>query len=292
VGITGNRSTKFLTSPALDFTDKLAGSLVFYERRSSTALSYHLQVRASIDDTIFSTLLAQFDTASTPSTYLKRTVDLKGKGFDGHSSVRIQWLLLPDSTNNTGVLRLDDITVSASASYDLALTSLVVSPQLPTNLDELSCTAVVTNQGAVSAGDYVVHFSYAAAGSGFQEFAALPGPTLLTGDSALLIATHQPLAVGGYRFRAGIAFALDGNPSNDTSSVSVAIGPARGSVLINELMYAPLGDEPEWMQGRQRFPRTWSLLCLAWRTSWRLMGRLGYGITSTPEGWECRIRQW
>jgi hypothetical protein len=40
----------------------------------------------------------------------------------------------------------------------------------------------------------------------------------------------------------------DGEPTNDTVSVDVRVGAARGSVLITEIMYAPVGHEPEWIE--------------------------------------------
>lgn len=252
VSATGNQTQKHLTSPALSFTGKNPDKLTYFERRSSTAIPYRLEVRASTDGTNFNILLATFDTISTTAAYVQRTVDLSAAGLDNTASVYVRWLLLGDNTNTTGVLRIDDVSVTIFTSFDVAMRSISISPSFPSSLDSLTINARVRNLGTQSATSYNIDF-YRDANSNLipetgERFASMSGPALSPNDSALVTTGHLPLPFGDHRFFAIVAFAQDEARSNDTLSTLVSVGYARGSVLINEIMYAPSTDEPEWVE--------------------------------------------
>jgi hypothetical protein len=53
---------------------------------------------------------------------------------------------------------------------------------------------------------------------------------------------------GQYCCIAVVSLPLDGNHFNDTAQSIIMISPKKGDILVNEIMYAPVGDEPEWVE--------------------------------------------
>ena len=56
------------------------------------------------------------------------------------------------------------------------------------------------------------------------------------------------MKTGNHRFIATIDFSSDENHTNDTARTIINIGNVKSDVLINEIMYYPVGDEPEWVE--------------------------------------------
>lgn len=249
---TGNRSTKRLISPVLDFSDAFPERLVFYERRSNTARTFRLEVRASLGDTIFPLLLATFDDIQTSSSYVRREVNLTGIGLERNPSVRIRWRILPDSTNSTGVVRIDDVSIITAAANDLAVTQFSLLSDHPDQTTELSLSATVSNEGMNEAVMYSVEFFHDTNVNGRgdppERFSIISGPPLSPADSSVVTTTHPPLPQGNHTFFAIVSFAGDEVPQNDTGRVIAHVGISQGSLVINEIMYAPAGDEPEWIE--------------------------------------------
>jgi hypothetical protein len=60
--------------------------------------------------------------------------------------------------------------------------------------------------------------------------------------------THAPIKAGEYTFISVIDFPPDENHTNDTARILINVGNVNGDILINEIMYYPIGDEPEWVE--------------------------------------------
>lgn len=252
VSITGNAVIKSITSPIFNFTDHIPEKLVFWERRSGTAAAYRFEVRASLDGTDFSILLAHYDTITSTSGYVQRIVNLVGSGLQRQPNVRFQWQLLGDNTNTTGVLRIDDVSLTVSTGLDIGMTSMVVSPTNATRKDTLTLSACVKNYGSLAVSSFSVQFfsdnnlnSIAESG---EQFSVVGGLALSPGDSLICETTSPPIKVGEHCFIAVIGFSQDENKANDTLHIIVNIQCMKGGLLINEIMYAPTGDEPEWVE--------------------------------------------
>ena len=248
---TGNTRTKTLTSPPFDFTNKSPNQLVFYERRSSTALSYRLEVRAAINDTNFNYLLARFDTSSSTTGYVQRVVDLSTSELAHASNVRLRWILLNDSTNSTGAFRIDDISLTVKIGTDVAVSSLTVAPPHPSRTDSVTLSLLVKNH-AEQIPSFPLNFyldnNQNKAPETDELVRSIIVPTLLPDDSLIVSTTLPPLKVGTYQFFAISNLPDDENPNNDTAAICVTIGQCRNDVLINEFLYAPAGDEDEWIE--------------------------------------------
>lgn len=283
VAAVGNSGIRVLQSPVVDLGGGQPFELTFYERRSSTAALYGLEVAISADG--FQSLIHRevFESIPQVSVYVKRTLDLSMLDGGASSRVQMRWRILPDSTNSTGVLRIDDVELSTRSSVDLALVRVFPASEPVTTLDEIIVGAEVRNVGLLSVSDYGVEFSLGGAMEGsttvLERFAMCPGPPLEPGDSVIVQAVHPPQIQGTYRVVATIHSLEDGDGANDTASVGLRIGVPARSVLINEIMYAPSTDEPEWIELRNMTAD--SLRLQGWKISDHTLA--GKDITGSPE---------
>jgi hypothetical protein len=222
-----------------------------------------------IGDTLRRLPLATYGSISTTSGYVERAIHLRGTGLDGEPRVFIQWCLLPDSTNNTGVLRIDDVIVEALSPFDLAVTALSAQPRPVSAVDPIRLSATVRHLGVGAGSPFSVDFYRDTDNDGSaddgERFDSRDSPALASGDSTVVTAEHPPLRVGLHRFLAVVRSPDDVTPANDTAAVVVDVGVPPGSVLVNEILYAPVGDEPEWIELLNASPDTVDLR--AWRVS-------------------------
>ena len=262
VSVTGNTTIKQLTSQVINFANKIPDKLFYYERRSGTAVSYRLEVRASIDGSNFNILLSRFDTISTTTNYVQRIVSLEESGLKQQSNVRIRWQLLGDNTNTTGVLRIDDVKLTAATGLDVGLSMLTAATN-PTRKDSIMFSIAAKNYGKLPSSNFSIRVFCDDNTNGIceqnEQFAVVNGLFLSTGDSLTCIVTHAPMKAGGHSFIAAIDYSLDENHSNDTAHAIVNVGNVKGDVLVNEIMYAPAGDEPEWVELINTSPDTVNL---------------------------------
>jgi hypothetical protein len=269
ISTTGNSTVKSIVSPVFDFTNHVPERLIFWERRSSTAAAYRFEVRAALDGTNFNILLAHYETITSTSGYVQRIVNLVGSGLQQQPNVRFQWQLLGDNTNTTGVLRIDDVSLTVSTGWDIGMTSMIVSPVNATRKDTLTLSVCVKNYGSLAVSNFSVQFFSdnnlnGIAESG-EQFSVVGGLTLSPGDSLLCQTMYPPIKVGEHFFIAVIGFSQDENKANDTLHLIVNSQCMKGDILINEIMYAPTGDEPEWVEFYNAAPDTINLK--NWRIS-------------------------
>jgi hypothetical protein len=254
VSATGNTVLKTLISPIFNFAGKFPDKLTFYERRSGTAAAYRFEVRVASDGVNFNTGLALFDTVSSTTSYVLRTIDLASAGLQNQPTVKFRWQILNDNTNNTGVLRIDDVSLTLQTAYDLSVSGLTVLPSSPTSDDALTLGVLVKNIGIQAAASYTIDFFRDANGNGVAEasekFATRSDIAIPVGDSLVISAVHIKLRPREYKFLAVANLPNDENRANDTAAATVSVGYARSALVVNELMYAPdpIGDEPEWVE--------------------------------------------
>ena len=251
VSATGNRSVKTLLSPVFHFGTHLPDQLIFWERRTSTAASYRLQIWASVDGTNFGNLLARYDTI-TSTNYVQRIIDISKSGLNFQSNIQFKWTVLADSINNTGVLRIDDVSLSVVTGYDIGLSNLTVSPVLATRKDSLTLSVLVKNYGALSPTDFSIRFFCDENANGLYEppeqFAGHNGLSLTIADSMLCQVVYVPLKAGERTFAAILDYASDEISENDTAYATVPIGNLKYDMVINEIMYDPISGQNEWFE--------------------------------------------
>ncbi|MGD1044886.1 MAG: lamin tail domain-containing protein [Bacteroidota bacterium] len=252
VSATGNTTIKQLTSQVINFTSKIPDKLKYYERRSNTAVGYRLEIRASIDGSNFNILLARFDTISKTTNYVQRIVSLNGTGLQQQTNVRIRWQLLGDNTNTTGVLRIDDVTLTIATGFDVGFSKITIAPVNATRKDSIMFSTVVKNYGSFISSNFSIRFFCDDDSNGIygpsKQFSILNGLSIDVGDSLTCIAMHAPMKAGEHSIIAVIDCSSDENHTNDTAHILVNVGNTKGDVLVNEIMYYPVGDEPEWVE--------------------------------------------
>jgi len=138
-------------------------------------------------------------------------------------------------------------------AFDLAVKELTFSPQFPIAGDNVTVFAKIVNRGFAPASGYMVEF--------FNDVNrdSIPQPaeriqlitstaTLAAGDSATFSASLINIPAGETRIIVRVNFAGDEDNTNNTAFGTIIGGISPHSLIINEIMYAPSGGEPEWVE--------------------------------------------
>ena len=246
---TGNTSEKEVWSVPIDLRQRVPVLLTFWERRSPTAAAYRLEVSAQSDSA--SKVLALFDAISTLSTYVERTVTVDGYGFEDRPNVRFRWRILADNTNGTGILRLDDVELTAAAWNDLALTRIAFQPPAPDRQDPIACTLTIRNAGRVAALNGTASVFTATDRAELfrrEPLRSIAYGAVAAGDSLAMEILLPPLDPGVTWIGGRTDSPGDEENSNDTLSSSLTVGAVTRDVVINEIMFAPAEGSAEWVE--------------------------------------------
>lgn len=244
---TGNNGYRWVLTPPIRFGGRTPDRVTFYERRTTTALRYRLSISVITEDSMFVLPLANWDSAETANNYTLRTVLLGSTTLPSDRDIRFLFRILPDSTNSTGVLRIDDVVIDARVSLDVLPLNVVLNP-LP-----------VTAGQPIKAELTLINIGFDAAGTGLAtaRWTSSDRPGMLpvvrfaiAGQETLrLNFVFHDLPPGPIDLTFVVNVEADEDVANDTLTTSFTVGYAVGSVVINEIMYAPIRpDEPEWIE--------------------------------------------
>jgi hypothetical protein len=167
--------------------------------------------------------------------------------------VRFRWRVIPDASGATGTFRVDDIAITLQRTLDLELTGLRIVPPRPIEQESITAVALVRNAGQVELRDYAVNFFVDVNNDSLPQLSELVASgrstaSLQPGDSTEISGTVGAF-VAGSRLLIGVAaLAADENPANDRVLLGLNVGYRERSVVVNEVMYAPTGSEPEWIE--------------------------------------------
>ncbi len=110
----------------------------------------------------------------------------------------------------------------------------------------------VHNHGVAPVANFKIAFNLIPANPEFFEpvfLGELMSETgLASGDEVEVLLSTPPLPPGAYALRARLSAEGDTNPLNDSLEIAAAIGWPRETLVINEIMYAPAGGQPEWLE--------------------------------------------
>lgn len=232
-----------LISPYFSFAGKVCDTLEFYERRTSSHTSGVLIEAAVGSDTLFSLRLSDTLTLINSTSYVRRAVAIPSI-LDNTDSVRFRWRVIGNGSGATGVIRLDDITVSVKKVIDLGISSIAYAPAAPKKGDTLIVTAVVRNRALTGyfSGTVMLFDSLTLIRS--EPFAK----NLAANESVLVTLTYPDLPAGRHPLKAILSLTGDEDTTNNSVSVTVTAGSHPRIVLINEIMYAPNAGTPEWIE--------------------------------------------
>lgn len=240
-----------LLSPVVDFTGKVPDQLKFSHARSGTHTSGIL-VEASLDGGLTWPVPCT-DTLRNPGItgYVQTTVQIP-ETLANISRVRFRWRVLGGAGGTTATLRIDDVSISVFISVDLAVLSLTTFPRQPVDADDLTLSAMVKSLGLMPISGFRLNFFHDHNSNGVADnvemFSSIEGPEIGPGDSVMFSVSHPPLVAGPHGFLVIAETNNDENSSNDTARTVTLVGVSPGSIVINEIMYAPAGDEPEWVE--------------------------------------------
>ena len=134
-----------LTSPVIDFSGKIAGTLEFYERRTSSHNSGLCLEAVVNNDTAFAIQIGDTLKNSGTTNYVLRSLPLPSS-LNGERNVRFRWRVVGNGTGSTGTLRIDNVKISVQKMLDLAIVDLTVDPANPREGETLSVHARVANR--------------------------------------------------------------------------------------------------------------------------------------------------
>ncbi|MBK7379274.1 MAG: lamin tail domain-containing protein [Ignavibacteriales bacterium] len=140
-------------------------------------------------------------------------------------------------------------------NYDLQLSSITVSPDLPFEGDDVQIDITIKNIGILSAGFYSIEvyndLNLDSIPEANELFYSNSFSNLLSGDSTTTSTNLTALSARNYQIIAQVVFTEDENNSNNQKIKLFTVflpGANFNDVVINEIMYAPVSGEPEWVE--------------------------------------------
>lgn len=140
-------------------------------------------------------------------------------------------------------------------SYDLIVSSLVFNPPQPILGEDVSVSTTIKNKGVLSANNFSIVIyndtNFDSIGQANELIFSQSYSNLVSGDSITASTILSSLAVGSYQIISKVNFNEDENPLNNQliKSFSVnSLGNVYNDLIINEIMYAPLSGQPEWVE--------------------------------------------
>lgn len=139
--------------------------------------------------------------------------------------------------------------------YDLMIRYEKLLPTIPTAQDSMFITFVVKNLGRVEANNFLVELFYDvnadSTGQQQENIYTANYTKLAVGDSIIITKSYFPNTAGDYSFIGLVTYTPDEKPANNKAVKKITVADkltTYNEIVINEIMYAPSGDEPEWVE--------------------------------------------
>lgn len=140
-------------------------------------------------------------------------------------------------------------------NYDLQLSSLIFNPPQPILGEDVTVLIKVRNKGVLNAANFLIEVfndvNFDSAGQVSEIIYSQSFINLSSGDSLVVSTTMTNLSIGSYQIIAKVTFGDDENPQNNQLIKSLTVYPPGNvfnDLVINEIMYAPLSGQPEWVE--------------------------------------------
>ncbi|MEW5798677.1 MAG: lamin tail domain-containing protein [Bacteroidota bacterium] len=151
----------------------------------------------------------------------------------------------------------------AKKLLDAAVVKIGASPQFPVTGDIVTVSTTVKNIGKQNAVSIVFRLYLDTNNDSIPAFNEIQQEQniaqLNSNDSIIIPANISSLSQGTHRVFASVFFASDDDTTNNLLSFTFSVGIPPQSVVITEIMYAPNGDEPEWIECYNRSGNSISL---------------------------------
>lgn len=140
-------------------------------------------------------------------------------------------------------------------NYDLLVSSLVFNPPQPILGEDVSIIATIKNKGALAADNFSIEIyndiNFDSVGQTTELLYSQSFTNLISNDSLIVTEILSSLSVGTYQIISKVVFNEDENPLNNQFIKSFTVYPpgnVYNDLIINEIMYAPLSGQPEWIE--------------------------------------------
>ena len=234
----------------------------FIVAKDSSLLLLYPSLSAPIIKTSFATLNNDFDAVviADPTGFAVDSVSYSSLwgGANGKSLERIDTAGESNQPANWGSSRNPAgatpgvINSLTKKEFDLSVERVNVSTPYPVVNEPFDIVATVKNIGTRSEKNILVRFyldtdrdSLADAEEVFAEMAI---PQIETSDSVVVSHTTTFSSQGDRRVIVSAAIDRDDDSTNNARSLLFGVGVPLKSIVINEIMYAPTGDMPEWIE--------------------------------------------
>ena len=141
------------------------------------------------------------------------------------------------------------------SNFDLAAVKVEIFPPAPVEGDDIELRVTVKNIGLSDARNYSVQLfideNKDSVGQPGESIFSQSYLNLISGDSIIIPVPISGLVKGVYGLITELNFQPDEDLSNNSVYSIIYVSPEPNSfndIVINELMYAPAGDEPEWIE--------------------------------------------
>ncbi len=168
---------------------------------------------------------------------------LERKQISVSSNERTNWGSSKDLELSTPG-RINSIAIK---KFDLAAKAITAKPLYPALNEEISIGARVINYGTNDADKYSVRY-YEKINNLFKYIGETSAANLKSNDSVVVYSTAKVKLSDIKTFMYKVVFANDEDTLNNSYVGEVIPGAKPNSVLITEIMYDPLTNEPEWVE--------------------------------------------
>ncbi len=180
----------------------------------------------------------------------------KWGGSSGNSLERIDYAATStDSTNWKTCLFVGTPGMVNSVSqkeFDVAIKTMSINPKFPLVNQPCTLSIIINNPGKKSLTGIAINIFYDINNDSIPQTNELLSTqniaTLNSGDSSLLTQNFSLSSQGTHNFYVSVTTANDDYLVNNTGWISSTIGIPPQSISINEIMYTPSGDMPEWIE--------------------------------------------
>ena len=168
------------------------------------------------------------------------------------------------SKNNTAVNWKNSLTTNGSPgknnsvsplNYDLNITFAGFIPSAPKAEDTLKITVKIKNAGRLTAANYSISIFNDVNNDSLGQVGELiynnNYSNLASGDSIMIQHSIYAAPAADYHFIASAEFSADENIFNNKSFLKITViekPAASNEIIVNEFMYSPSNDEPEWIE--------------------------------------------
>lgn len=144
--------------------------------------------------------------------------------------------------------RINSITPK---QFDLSIADISFTPRFPISGDNVFVNAKVNNNGSSAANNFSIEFWIDSDSNQVvdQLLSRIDGLNLAASDSSVIVSVSSINNLTSKTLTAvKIIFSTDEDTLNNYYEKSVEPGFAERTIIINEVMYAPTGGEPEWIE--------------------------------------------